>query len=84
MNMRVRGTARKCRRATGRTDGHRRSRPELAHQNRSGSYGRDLGWRPAGAADPAGGSRAGPAAEPVPSQAHEPGRSPLTDREAEP
>jgi hypothetical protein len=83
MNMRLRGAEGERRQATGRTDGHPRSRPGLAHQNRAGSGGRDLAWRPAGSS-PAGGSRAGPAAESVRSQAHEPEHSPLTNKEAEP
>lgn len=80
MNMRRRGTDVECRQATGTTDGNRRNTPSPAHQNRPGACGRDLGWRPATAADPAGGTAAGS----VRRRTREPERSPLTDREVEP
>jgi hypothetical protein len=84
MKPRLRRTEGQCRHATRTMSGHRRSRPGAGHQNRSRSCGRDLSWRPATAAIPADGSRAGPAAESVRRRTHEPARSPLTDREAEP
>jgi hypothetical protein len=84
MTMRLRGTEGECRQATGRTGGNHRIGPSPGHENRLGSCGRDLGWRPATSADPARGNHAGPAAESVRRRTHEPERSPLTDKETEP
>jgi hypothetical protein len=84
MNLRLHGTEGQCRQTTAKAGGHPRNRPGPGHQNRSRSCGRDLGWRPATAAIPGDGSRAGLAAESVRRRTHEPERAPLTDREAEP
>jgi len=84
MNIRLRGTEADCRQATGRTGGNHRRRPGPGHQNRPGFCGRDVGWYPAPAADPAAGDSAGPAAESIHRRPHEPDRAPLTDPEAKP
>jgi hypothetical protein len=84
MNIRLRGTEADSRPATGRTGGRRRSRPGPGHQNRPGFCGRDVGWYPATAADPAAGSCAGPAAESIHRRPHESDGAPLPDRKAKP
>jgi hypothetical protein len=66
MNTRLRGTEGECRQTAGGRTETGEARPAPGHQNRSGSCDRDLGWRSATAADPAGERRAGPAAQSVP------------------
>jgi hypothetical protein len=82
MKTRLHGTEGELRQTTWKAARNRRSTPGQGRRNRSGF--RDLSWRPATAADPTVGCRAGPAAEPVHRRTHEPEHSPLPDREANP
>jgi hypothetical protein len=82
MRMRLRGTEGECRHKAETTGGNCRNRFSPGRHDCPGSCGRDLAWRPTTTADPAGKSRAGPAAQSVRRRTHEPERSPLANGKA--